>query len=308
MKLSIIIVNYKTYNLTKQTIDSVLAERVNFEYEIILVDNASQDGSIEQLQEDFKEYIELGRLKVIINPDNVGFSKGNNVGIRITKGEYILLLNSDTYLGDQCLTRCMNYIEVHQDIGALGCKVVLPDGTLDHACKRGFPTPKASLYYLLKLHKLDAKKYGIYDAHHLDEDEIGEVDCLMGAFMLMPRKAIDEVGMLDEDFFMYGEDIDLCYRIKQGGYKIMYYPEAMIIHYKGGSSKKRRTKVIYNFHNAMWIFYKKHYKNVYNFGVTSLVWLGIWSKYVLEIGKNALKSSGDRNKSRETYSSGEINQ
>lgn len=144
----------------------------------------------------------------------------------------------------------MNYIEEHPTIGALGCKVVLPDGTLDHACKRGFPTPMASLHYLLKLERLDKEKYGRYDAHHLGEDEIGEVDCLMGAFMLMPRKAIDEVGMLDEDFFMYGEDIDLCYRIKQGGYKIMYYPEAMIIHYKGGSSKKRRTKVIYNFHHA----------------------------------------------------------
>lgn len=297
MKLSIIIVNYKTYDLTKQTIDSVLAEDVAFKYEIILVDNASLDGSIEKLQVDFEQQRPSGRLKVIVNPANVGFSKGNNVGMRIATGEYILLLNSDTYLGDQCLTKCMDYIEAHPAIGALGCKVVLPDGTLDHACKRGFPTPMVSLQYLLKLERLDKQKYGRYDALHLGEDETGEVDCLMGAFMLMPRKAIDEVGMLDEDFFMYGEDIDLCYRIKQGGYKIMYYPQAMIIHYKGGSSKKRRTKVIYNFHHAMWIFYQKHYQGVYNFAVTGLVWLGIWSKYVLAIGKNGLKHSGETRES-----------
>lgn len=291
MKLSIIIVNYNTYKLTKQTIESVLLEQVDFDYEIILVDNASKDGSIEQLQEELMPYTQTGKIKIIINKDNLGFSKGNNVGIRVATGEYILLLNSDTYLGDQCLTKCMNYIEAHPQIGALGCKVVLPDGTLDHACKRGFPTPKASLYYFTKLHKINEKRYGLYDALHLEEDEVGEVDCLMGAFMLMPRKALDEVGMLDEDFFMYGEDIDLCYRIKQGGYQIMYYPEAMIIHYKGGSSKKRRTKVIYDFHNAMWIFYQKHYRDVYNLAVTGLVWGGIWSKYTLEIAKNALKST-----------------
>ena len=116
----------------------------------------------------------------------------------------------------------------------------------------------------------------------------------MGAFMLMPREALDKVGLLDEDFFMYGEDIDLCYRIKEGGYKILYYPEASIIHYKGGSSKKRRTKVIYDFHNAMWIFYKKHYIKKYSLWINALVYTGIWTKYILEIGKNAMKSSATK--------------
>ena len=225
--------------------------------------------------------------------------------MRKSKGEYILLLNSDTYVVEDCLQQCMQYIERYnteaaiqgeneRKIGALGCKVILPDGTLDHACKRGFPTPRASLYYFLKLHKRDKVKYGLYDALHLDENEVGEVDCLMGAFMLMPRHVLNQVGLLDEDFFMYGEDIDLCYRIKEGGYKIMYYPEASIIHYKGGSSKKRRTKVIYDFHNAMWIFYKKHYIKTYSLWINSLVYVGIWAKYALEIGKNAMKSSGNK--------------
>ena len=305
MKLSIIIVNYNTYTLTKQTIDSVLEKKLPFEYEIMLVDNASMDDSMVKLQEDYKDIIREGLLKITLNDANLGFAKANNIGMRKSKGEYILLLNSDTYVVEDCLQQCMQYIERYNTetaiqgeneckIGALGCKVILPDGSLDHACKRGFPTPKASLYYFLKLHKKDKEKYGLYDALHLDEDETGEVDCLMGAFMLMPREALDKVGLLDEDFFMYGEDIDLCYRIKEGGYKILYYPEASIIHYKGGSSKKRRTKVIYDFHNAMWIFYKKHYIKKYSLWINALIYTGIWTKYILEIGKNAMKSSATK--------------
>lgn len=287
--LSIIIVNYNTYKLTKQTIDSVLQKELPFSYEIMLVDNASQDGSIQKLQQEYIAEQEIGLIKIICNDQNLGFSKANNIGIRASQGDYILLLNSDTYVVGDCLEQSMAYMRQHPEVGALGCKVVLPDGTLDHACKRGFPTPQASLYYLLGWDKKDPKKYGQYDALHLAEDEVGEVDCLMGAYMLMPKKALDQVGLLDEDFFMYGEDIDLCYRIKTRGYKIIYYPEAKIIHYKGGSSKKRRTKVIYDFHNAMWIFYRKHYINKYNVGINLLVFLGIWSKYSLEILKNAMK-------------------
>ena len=134
---------------------------------------------------------------------------------------------------------------------------------------------------------------------HLGEDEVGEVDVLTGAFMLMPKEVIEKVGLFDEDYFMYGEDIDLCYKIKEAGYDIVYYPEAHIYHLKGGSSKKKRTKVIYNFHHAMWIFYRKHYINKYNMGITILVWLGIWNKYILELVKNLLKKknakSNDQN-------------
>lgn len=332
MKLSIIVVNYNTYDLTKQTIDSVLEKHLPFGYEIMLVDNKSMDDSMVKLKRDYEKYIESGIIKVILNDANLGFAKANNIGMRCSTGEYILLLNSDTYVVEDCLEKCMDYIETYNkgyinqsaykeevaagkentqeykqlkinEIGALGCKVVLPDGTLDHACKRGFPTPKASLYYFLKWHKKDPIKYGLYDALHLGEDEVGEVDCLMGAFMLMSRKALNEVGLLDEDFFMYGEDIDLCYRIKRGGYKIVYYPEAKIIHYKGGSSKKRRNKVIYDFHNAMWIFYKKHYVKQYSMWINSLVFIGIVMKCLLELGKNALKGLNTAtNKSSESES------
>lgn len=291
MKLSIIIVNYNTYRLTKQTIDSAIDKDHPFEYEIILVDNASIDGSIEALEENFSEEINKGLVHIIKNSANLGFAKANNMGMRASKGEYILLLNSDTEIKEDGLELCMEKIEKDKNIGALGCKVVLADGQLDHACKRGFPTPKASLYYFLKWDKKNPKKYGLYDALHLGEDEVGEVDALMGAFMLMPRRVLDQVGFLDEDFFMYGEDIDLCFRIKSRGYKILYYPKAQITHYKGGSSKKRRHKVIFDFHEAMWIFYKKHYIKQYNILVTGFVALGIVSKCLLELAKNALKSN-----------------
>jgi GT2 family glycosyltransferase len=289
MKLSIIIVNYNTYTLTKQTIESIIQKEHPFQYEILLVDNASSDGSIQKLQEEFNELVLEGILQVFTNKANLGFAKANNIGIRVAKGEYILLLNSDTVVEDDCLNKCISQMKKNTNIGALGCKVVLPDGKLDHACKRGFPTPKASLYYLLKLYKKDPIKYGQYDALHLREDEVGEVDCLMGAFMLMPKDVLNKVGLLDEDFFMYGEDIDLCYRIKDAGYKILYYPEAQITHHKGGSSKKKRTKVIYDFHQAMWIFYKKHYYKEYNLAISFLVYIGIWAKYLLMLLKNTLK-------------------
>lgn len=289
MVLSIIIVNYKTYKLTKQTIDAVVTKPHHFKYEILLIDNASMDGSIEQLEKDYENLVAEKTLKIYKNSENLGFAKANNIGMKEASGKYILLLNSDTVIMGDCLEKSIERIEQDERIGALGAKVVLSDGRLDHACKRGFPTPAASLYYLMKLDKKNPKKYGQYDALWLDEDEEGEVDALMGAYMLMPRKVLNEVGLLDERFFMYGEDIDLCYRIKEAGYKILYYPSAKLVHYKGGSSKKKRTKVIYDFHQAMWLFYKKHYLKKYNVFVSGIVYIGIWLKYLLEIIKNTLK-------------------
>ncbi|OON97817.1 MAG: glycosyl transferase family 2 [Epulopiscium sp. Nele67-Bin005] len=291
MKLSIIIINYKTYLLTKQTIQSILNQNLTFNYEIILVDNYSNDGSIEQIENDF---LNVNHLKIIRNPENGGFSKGNNVGLKEATGEFILLLNSDTSLGKNTLLRCIKYIEnknfkFNKKIGALGCKVVLEDGTLDHACKRGFPTPKASFYYLVGLDKKNPKKYGQYKATYLDENEIGEVDCLTGAFMLMPKEVLDKVGFLDEQFFMYGEDIDLCFRIKEAGYRIVYYPKVETVHFKGGSSKKQKNIMIYHFHNAMWLFYKKHYKNRESFLITQMVKLGISLRYTLVLLKNLMR-------------------
>lgn len=285
MDLSIIIVNYNTKDLLAQTIQSVMDTSKNISYEIIVSDNNSTDGSVELVKEKFPQ------VKLIENKENLGFPKGNNVAIKQCKGKYVLLLNSDTVVIENCLSKCIEYMNIHEKIGVLGCKIVLKDGKLDHACKRGFPTPEASLFYILKLDKLfpDNKKFTQYTLAHLDEDQINEVDSLMGAFMMLRRTVIDEIGLLDEEFFMYGEDIDWCFRIKQAGWKVVYYPEAKIIHYKGASSRKKPYKTLYEFHRAMILFYNKHYRTKYNLGVTILVYFGVYIKFILSLLINLVK-------------------
>jgi len=291
MELSIIIVNYNTKELTKQTIDSVKKTVNNIEYEIVLVDNASVDGSIEF----FKDIYESdNRVQLIFNNENLGFAKANNIAIMKSKGRNILLLNSDTIVKEACIEKCVAYLNQHNDVGALGPKILLNNGELDHACKRGFPTPAASLYYMLKLEKLypKSKNFGQYRMTYLDDNEIGEVDALTGAFMMIKREVIDKVGVLDDDFFMYAEDIDWCYRIKDAGWKIMYYPQAEMIHLKGQSSKKKRKyKTIYQFHKTMLQFYNKHYIKKHNFSVTGIVYIGVIIKLILSLMINFFKKS-----------------
>jgi len=274
MDLSIIIVNYNTKKLLNDTIQSVIDTANSAKYEIIIVDNASTDGSIEMLNKQYP------KLNLIENRDNLGFSKANNIGIKEALGRYILLLNSDTKVVKGCIQKCLEYMDSNIEVGALGCKLLLASGELDHACKRGFPTPKASLYYILKFHKLfpASKRFGQYTLNNLPIDEINEVDALTGAFMMVRKEVINKIGLLDETFFMYGEDLDWCFRIKEAGYKVIYYPKAVTIHYKGGSSKRKRYKTIYEFHRAMYIFYNKHYRNKYNLIVTCIVFAAITVK------------------------------
>jgi len=287
--LSIIMVSYNTKELTKQTLNSISKDKNrDFDYEIFIVDNHSQDGSIEMIRHCFPE------VKLIVNQKNLGFAKANNIAIKEAAGKFILLLNSDTFVHDNGLEKSLKYLQTHPKVGALGCKVMLPDGTLDHACKRGFPTPAASFYYLLKLDKSfpNSKRFGAYDLTYLSENETQEVDSLTGAFMMVRKETIEEIGLLDEDYFMYGEDIDWCYRIKQKGWKIIYFPKAVITHYKGGSSKKKKTKLIYEFHRSMWLFFKKHYRKDSGIIVTVLVYLGILLKLLISLTVNLFRKRG----------------
>lgn len=283
--LSVIIVNYNTKALLKQAIDSIYNSRPELTYEVIVSDNHSKDGSVELLSEHYKD------VRLIANDENLGFAKANNIAIRHSRGRYVLLLNSDTIVVDGCLGDCINYMDTYQEIGALGCKVVLPDGKLDLACRRSFPTPEVSLYRMLGLSKLfpHHQKFGSYNLTYLDENEISEVDSIVGAFMLLRREVVEQVGLLDEDYFMYGEDIDWCYRIKQAGWKVLYYPKAKIIHYKGASGGKKNPKIIYEFYRAMHLFYKKHYRDKYSFWITAAVYFGISAKLCVALVLNHLK-------------------
>ena len=286
--ISVIIVNYKTYELTYKTLDNLLKSDVDEQLEIIVVDNNSKDGSVEKLRKNFKQVI------FIENDKNYGFAKANNIGIKASHGDYILLLNSDVEVYKDTISSMAEYIRKDNSIGALGPKLILSDGTLDHTCKRGFPTPGSSLYYFLGLDKKhpNSKKYGRYRMTFIGEDETHEVDSIVGAFMLIPKIVLDKIGLLDEKFFMYGEDIDLCFRIKKAGYKVIYYPVVEAIHYKGGSSSKKSYRLIYEFYRAMLIFYSKHYRNKYPFYITFAVYLGILGIMAVKFIANFFK--GDK--------------
>ncbi|AEH46352.1 glycosyltransferase family 2 protein [Parageobacillus thermoglucosidasius] len=288
MDVSIIIVNYNTPKLTAETIDSILSSQTKYSYEIIVIDNHSSDHSVQLIKERFPE------VKLIVNEENVGFAKANNQGINLSKGRYILLLNSDTIVKEDTIEKMIEFMDKNRRIGASGCKVLLPNGKLDRACHRGFPTPMASFYYLVGLSKLFPKspRFNQYHLGYMNLDEPHPIDCLVGAFMLVRREVIEQVGLLDEDFFMYGEDIDWCYRIKQAGWEIYYCPFTSIIHYKGASSKKKPFKIVYEFHRAMFLFHKKHYSEKYSFVINSLVYIGIATKFMLSTVVNTFRKIG----------------
>ncbi len=285
MDLSVVIVNYNTKKLTMDCIQSVLNSKLNFQYEIFVVDNASSDGSVEQIKSEFPH------VHVISNKENVGFSKANNQAIKACSSRYVLLLNSDTIVNENTLDEMISYMDEETNVGAVGCEVNLPDGTLDKACHRGFPTPEASLYYMIGLAKKfpNSPKYNSYHKSYMNMHEVHDIDCLVGAFMMVRREAFEQVGLLDEDFFMYGEDIDWCYRIKEANWRIVYNPTVSIVHYKGASSRRKPFKIVYEFHRAMYLFHKKHFKTKYNFSINGIVYTGITLKLTFATISNLLK-------------------
>lgn len=283
MDLSIIIVNFNTRNLTNQAIDSIIKNTAGIDFEIIVADNSSDKS------QQCKYY--SNQVRVLCDIENKGFGHACNIGANSAIGKYLLFLNSDTVLQDNSLLKCVDYMNGHKDIGVLGAKVLLKDGRLDHGCRRGFPTPSAALYYYAKLDIKypDSKKYGAYRQTFLKENEINEVDSVSGAFLMISKQLFNEVKGFDETFFMYGEDLDLCYRVKEKRYKVIYFADAVITHLKGQSGLHKSSKtVIYHFYNAMIIFYNKHYRDKYNIIVTIAVYCAVWIKYWLTL----LKSRG----------------
>lgn len=253
-QLSIVIVNYNVKYFLQQCLYSVRAATQGLETDIYVVDNHSTDQSVEYLRPLFPE------VTFIENTENVGFAKANNQALRICKGEYVLILNPDTVIGEESLRSLYFFMEDHPEAGALGLKMINGNGIFLAESKRSFPTPWVSFCKLFGLSKLfpNSPKYASYALPYLSPDEQHEVDVLCGAFMLMRHEALDKIGLLDEDFFMYGEDIDLSYRFIQGGYKNFYIPERML-HYKGESTQKLSYRFLQRFYGAMLIFYRKHY-------------------------------------------------
>ena len=282
MDLSVVIVNYQTFELTKNTVNSILEYDYPFSVEIFVVDNASSDDSFKRLQEYFND-----KVKFIASKENNGFATGNNQALRQAEGKYQLLLNSDTIVWQNTLEDIYSYMEKHPDVGACGCQVLLENGELDKACKRSFPNVKNSFFRLFHIPTKSSDDN--YNLTGLSDDGVYEIDCLTGAFMFIRKEALDKVGFLDETFFMYGEDIDLCYRIKQGGWKIIYYGKSKITHLKGASSRKQKSKLIYEFYRAMYIYYKKHHADESLFIVNWVVYLGIALLCFLKLFLNIFK-------------------
>ena len=255
MKLSVVIVNYNVKHFLEQCLNSVSVAAKHCETEVFVVDNNSVDGSCGMLREKFPW------VKLIENKKNYGFSYANNQAIRESTGEYVLLLNPDTVIEEDTLKSVCDFMDAHPDAGGLGVKMIDGKGRFLPESKRGLPTPKVAFYKIFGLSKLfpKSKKFGKYHLTYLDKDQIHKVDVLSGAFMLLRAKTLEKVGLLDETFFMYGEDIDLSYRITLGGYNNYYYPKTTIIHYKGESTKKGSVNYVVVFYNAMKIFARKHF-------------------------------------------------
>lgn len=255
--LSVIIVNYNVKHFVEQCLHSVINASKKLNVEIFLVDNNSVDGSVAFIRQKFPQ------VKLIENKTNTGFAVANNQAIKQSNGKYILLLNPDTVVQEDTFDRTVAFMNKHTNAGGLGIKMFDGKGNFLPESKRGLPTPSVAFYKIFGLARLfpKSKKFGQYHLTYLDKNKNHEVDVLSGAFMLLRKETLDKIGLLDETFFMYGEDIDLSYRITSGGYKNYYFAESSIIHYKGESTKKSSVNYVIVFYKAMAIFAKKHFSS-----------------------------------------------
>lgn len=281
MELSVIIVNYNVKYFLENTIRSLKDTVKNIDYEIIIVDNASRDGSRDHILSKFSD------VKYIYNNSNLGFATANNQGLKISSGKFILILNPDTIVKENSVNLLVDYMKKNEKTGLVTCKIIGPEGTLDASCHRSFPTIWNSFCHLSGLGRLfhGSKLFASYNLLYLEDDRIAEVDAVSGSFMLLRREIIEEGIMMPEEYFMYGEDIDFCYQIKKSGYKIEYVPIAEIIHYRGQSSKKDKIKLRKYFFDSMKIFVKKNYTSKYSLFFKFILDLAIMFTFVMSIGK-----------------------
>lgn len=278
IKLSIIILSFNTKDLLVQTIDSISLKK---DWEIIVVDNGSTDGSPEIIETNYPHF------KLIRSAKNLGFAAGNNLGIKRARGEYIMLLNSDVKVIGDAIDELLAYLDRHPNVAIITPKVILPDGALDLACHRGMPTPWNAFTYFTKLETLfpNIKLFSGYHQTYQNFNQIHEVEATAATAIIVRQAAINQVGLLDERFFLYAEDLDWCKRMAEAGYQIIYYPKAQVLHYKSQSGKKKTAqnhdqKVIikdshHHFYDTMKQFYDKHYRQQYPKFIQKLVFTGI---------------------------------
>lgn len=282
---SIIIISFNTEKITYKCLINLKRnlEKYSFSYEVVVVDNGSKDGSVSMLK---KMSTDWKNLKVILSKKNLGFGRGNNLGVANSKGKYILYLNSDALVTDIDFRDLINVFETQTDVGALTVKVVLSNGEIDPASHRGFPTIWRSFTYFLGLEEIFKntfllnKIFGGYHLVNLNLKEIHEIDVPTGAFLFIKRGIVDKIGGFDKDYFAYGEDIEMAFQIKKLGYKIIYYPLWEVLHLKSVSGLKKtdqkiKKKTSFYFYDSMKIFYRKHYAQTHSWLTNKLVYLAI---------------------------------
>lgn len=282
--LGIVIVNWNTVAYLEACLHSVFQSEGDFSYEVVVVDNASTDGSVAMVQ------LKFPQVHLISSDENLGYPRGNNVALRALGYEgvgnvredaprYALLLNPDTELPPRALCEMLQFMDADSAIGVAGPKLILPDGSLDKACRRGFPTPMVSFYHYSGLAKLFPKseRFGRYNMTFADPDQSMEVDSVVGAYMQIRKECIAAVGLMDEAFFMYAEDIDWCYRIKQAGWQVWYYAPVTVHHVKRAASRQSR-KAQFEFWRAMLIFYRKHFRRETPFFIHAAILLVLLAK------------------------------
>jgi N-acetylglucosaminyl-diphospho-decaprenol L-rhamnosyltransferase len=293
LDLAIVVLNYNTADLLRNCLRSVFSSKGDISYSVCVVDNASTDDSVDIVQREFPQ------VHLIANTSNLGYSAGNNRGLRWfgfgdvgspsndSLPRFLLLLNPDTVLPPHALAEMVQFLDDCPTAGVAGPRVMRPDGSLDRACRRSFPTPKVSLYRMTGLSRLfpQSKRFNAYNLEYLPEDGLHQVDSVVGAFMMVRREAIQQVGLLDESFFMYGEDLDWAKRIKDAGWENWYNGSVEITHVKEASSRQSIKSRI-DFYEAMWIFYRKHYQRDSGWLTDKLIRIGVVGKGSLDVGRH----------------------
>ena len=289
--VSVVIVNYNVSDFLAQALRSIFQSDQSLKVEVLVVDNNSIDGSVDMVRDQFPQ------VHLIANTENTGFGSANNQAIRIARGRHILILNPDTIIQEDTLKTMVRFMDEHPDAGALGCQILNPDGTFAPESRRSFPTPKIAFYRMIGLGRLfpSSPRFGKYNLTYLPRDQASEVDALSGSCMMVRRKALFGAneeggsGLFDEDFFMYGEDLDLCFRIQEAGWKVWYTPETWIIHYKGESTKKGEIRYVKLFYGAMLLFIEKHMNGSQSSILTSMLRAGIMVRAGMSVIMNGIR-------------------
>jgi GT2 family glycosyltransferase len=284
--VTIVIVNFKTPDLLARCLTSLEADSAFRQCNIHVVDNNSQDGSVDLLAKKFPH------VTLLANSTNVGFSRACNQVIPRVDSHYVLLLNPDTVVEGDAVSKLIEFMDTHGDCGAVGPKVLNPDGSLQLACRRSFPTPIAALFRLTYLSRLFPRNQHLsrYNMTYVDPGLCTEVDALSGSCMMVRKQVIDQIGLLDEDIFMFGEDIDWCWRIKEANWKIFYLPQAVVWHAHGASSKLRPIGATIDLHKGMEVFYRKHLAAKYWAPFNALVYAAIWTRAIVFVVINFVRA------------------